>query len=277
MLLFYFSRALTADSFSFPPGKIFIEEIPGLLAEHAYRIDRKRDKLLWTYCSLCKAHIAQFYYLTRLCLGSTAEHKIFVDRESKKLKKLDSSSQNRYYSKKNRKSVWTAGTTLATKCLSKDENVSVNSFIRLCDSKNVPSASLQGEENVDPFGIMDQSTQMYVQGKGASDPEDDSVSTSGFEMSDILQKVGIYNRRLRESPHDIALWLEFIKFQDHVFEKLHTQKNKTSKTEFMSSSKAAIEKKLSIFDKALEANPSSLELKVVNPIITMFDANITVD
>ena len=96
-------------------------------------------------------------------------------------------------------------------------------------------------------------------------------------MSDILQKVGIYNRRLRESPHDIALWLEFIKFQDHVFEKLHTQKNKTSKTEFMSSSKAAIEKKLSIYDKALEANPSSLELKVVNPIITMFDAKITVD
>ncbi|XP_041351727.1 nuclear exosome regulator NRDE2-like [Gigantopelta aegis] len=258
----------TEDSFSFPPGKIFLEEIPGLLSEHAYRIDRKRDKLLWTYSSLCKSHIATFRHLTRLCLGSTADNKIFVDNNFKKSKQTNSSSQDRYFSKKNRKFVWSTGVTLSATDSSKDENCFINSHIRLCESGNVPGVSAKGGENVDPFGIMDKSTRLYVQGKGATESEDDDddnddiISTSGFQMSDILQKVGIYNRRLRESPRDVDLWLEFIKFQDHVFEKLHTQDNKTPKTEFISSSKAAIEKKLSIFDKALQANPSSLELKV---------------
>jgi len=54
-----------------------------------------------------------------------------------------------------------------------------------------------------------------------------------------------YNIRTRENPKDVALWLEFIKFQD----------------EFGSASDASIvEKKLAIYRKALQENVDSIDL-----------------
>lgn len=70
------------------------------------------------------------------------------------------------------------------------------------------------------------------------------------EESDIvLTKTKEFNEKLQENPNDIELWKNFINYQDQL---LNLGK-KYSKA-------GVIEKKLSIYRKALESNPNSTEL-----------------
>ncbi|XP_043280437.1 nuclear exosome regulator NRDE2 [Venturia canescens] len=61
-----------------------------------------------------------------------------------------------------------------------------------------------------------------------------------------------FNEKLAASPHDVELWLQYVKFQDVAqrFGNSPSQQNKT----------AICQKKLSVIEKALEINPSSKEL-----------------
>ena len=59
-----------------------------------------------------------------------------------------------------------------------------------------------------------------------------------------------YNKTLREQPDNIKLWLEFIQFQDTYADKFAANVKK----------KALIERKIAIYERALEVNPTSMEL-----------------
>ena len=71
----------------------------------------------------------------------------------------------------------------------------------------------------------------------------------------LTQRTAQYNRMLQEDPHNMPLWLEFIAFQDEVLlwgGGADVQRRK----------RQVAERKLAIFERALESNPLSVDLLV---------------
>lgn len=73
---------------------------------------------------------------------------------------------------------------------------------------------------VNPLGIYDPSTTVWLQGKGCKSADNESVNTQqtsqepGMNMnSSLMSKVEEYNKKVRENPRDINAWMEFISFQ----------------------------------------------------------------
>ncbi|CAL1527520.1 unnamed protein product [Lymnaea stagnalis] len=237
--------------FKIPSGAVFLEDIPGLEPQHAYHIDRKSNQDLWTYKSVSSRHIATYKSQSHNCLG--APH-ISV-KESKKPK--NKSNSWRYFDKENRKRIRTKGFDLLsekTKTLSTMPN-----YIAL----STQPASDYRKETIGSYSCLDSATKMYSEGKGIDYSQPLVASGDNFEMDEIFEKVRSFNQRTREHPHDVQMWLQFVKFQDVVAQEDKSFKGRTIKLrEVYTPSKSVIEKKLSILDKAIEANPSSLDLKL---------------
>lgn len=107
--------------------------------------------------------------------------------------------------------------------------------------------------------ILDSSTSLYVQGVGKKKIVSDEDKDIEFDIS--LQKIGEYNKRLRETPDDISLWLDFVKYQDSAdVENMTGVEQVSGKNERKLSRRAMLEKKISILDKALEHNPGNIDL-----------------
>ncbi|KAF1799857.1 NRDE-2, necessary for RNA interference-domain-containing protein [Mucor lusitanicus] len=85
--------------------------------------------------------------------------------------------------------------------------------------------------------------------------DEDSEEEEGESFNDhIRQRTIDFNRKLDQEPHNVQLWLDFIRFQDEVAAGLDpansSNNNKSSLNEV----------KLSIFEKALDHNPTDEEL-----------------
>ena len=77
----------------------------------------------------------------------------------------------------------------------------------------------------------------------------------------LSQRSADYNHRLLQQPQDVPLWLEFIAFQDSALQWGGVSDQGGGAGELSSRAKmACIERKLSIFERALESNPLSVEL-----------------
>jgi hypothetical protein len=75
--------------------------------------------------------------------------------------------------------------------------------------------------------------------------------TMESEMERLTQRTKEFNQSLRENPKDVQKWLDFVKFQDEFHRVLPRQQKSIG---------ATTEKKLSIFEKGLEANPNNEQL-----------------
>lgn len=66
--------------------------------------------------------------------------------------------------------------------------------------------------SVNPLGVYDSSTTLWLQGKGQQDQQREELQT---EQSAALLagKTEEFNRRLREQPADTQLWIKFIHYQ----------------------------------------------------------------
>lgn len=90
--------------------------------------------------------------------------------------------------------------------------------------------------------------------------EDDEIIEPGGESKtqeeDLTKKTAFFNRKLEEDPHDIGLWIEYIRFQDTVyqFEKFF------KKGSNVKGARVTAERKLLILEKGLKLNPDSEEL-----------------
>ena len=114
-----------------------------------------------------------------------------------------------------------------------------------------------------PLGIYDVGTVMYIQGQSAPETTDD-IPVINKEEDRVKQKNAEYNKKLKQEPQNIQLWLEFIDFQDSpeaqrlVTNAIHTaSKEKQLKNLHK---RALLERKVSILDKAIEMNPKCVEL-----------------
>lgn len=214
--------------------KVFIEEMSGLEPEDAFRIDRKRDKDLWTYECLFKAHIAGYRRLGHSALGLQGNLDLFK-HEKNSSKKAEAV---RYCQKRSR--------ALLRKVGEKVRHVDR-------EADQVQYIPLEGvtDTAADPLRVLDEATRQYVQGRGT----EEAGETEETQLDDeILQQVARYNKNLRENTSDVKLWLEFVKFQDQVFRGDSWRRGGLSQ--------AVIDKKLAILERALSDNPGCLDLKL---------------
>ncbi|PIO13463.1 hypothetical protein AB205_0196730, partial [Aquarana catesbeiana] len=146
-------------------------------------------------------------------------------------------------------------------CSKDTTNAASAGFIPVMDYvPDTSSTSAARTSWVNPLGIYDDSTSMWLQGKGG--PED-KTSPAAPRDTELLGKVEDYNRRIRENPGDIQTWMEFVSFQDELLAQPSMYSTCEGEVDsYRMSLKLLLEKKLSILDRAIEGNPGSTELKL---------------
>ncbi|KAL8607399.1 hypothetical protein ACOMHN_024424 [Nucella lapillus] len=233
-------------------SKTFLQEIPGLTPEFAFRLDRKAEKSLWNYESVYKGYIARYRRATDKCLGNSS---VQLSGKKEKIK----APSFRYYSKDNRKEIRKKGQTVPVDKRVEKKTAEYISVKEKDDGRQRSSGLVQ----TNPLGVLDDATSLYVQGKALATSEENGEQPVVDEM---LERTAFYNRRLQEDPGNVKLWMEFVSFQDQVFQDDRFSTESVAKRrmrETFQPPRSCIEKKLAITDKALKANPSSLDLKLL--------------
>lgn len=66
---------------------------------------------------------------------------------------------------------------------------------------------------VNPLGVYDASTALWLQGKGQQDEVHKLDVDTEVSMSVSVRRTEEFNRQLREQPTDTQLWIKFISYQ----------------------------------------------------------------
>lgn len=229
-------------------------------------MDRTADPNNLTYGSLYKLHIAKYDRLGSFCIGLGEGQTLSWLARSSKASKKQRSREERYFAKENVKELRASEMELCT-CTNPLGRVPQNKdsdYYPLEDSQELYKI-VDMSKSLNPLGVYDSSTCSYLQGKSIEKKADvTAVEQRTVRPSEVSssKKTTVFNKALRENPHDIKLWLEFLKFQET--NALLTAGSITgSEIDKLRSGTAQIaEKKLAILQKALQSNPASIELKM---------------
>ncbi|XP_033736392.1 LOW QUALITY PROTEIN: nuclear exosome regulator NRDE2-like [Pecten maximus] len=241
--------------------KVFIDEIPGLEAEDAYRIDRKSNKNNYIYGSVVDRHVAKFKRHVNVCLAADDHPTVSLREEKDPGSRVK--THNRYYNKENRKLLRSAPqAVLITNKDSLSDGEMRKEFISVSNTKSVSQVQEENQLKVDIRDqLLDRKSLAYIQGSGVilSEPEDNPI-----QKSYLWQKNADYNKRLRENPKDVELWIEFVNFQDRfLYEDLSDEKSTLVSMNVKKLPKQVVyEKKIMILKKAMEVNSSCVSLKL---------------
>lgn len=101
------------------------------------------------------------------------------------------------------------------------DGVAISSHTEPLSSEPVSFIPVKGLDDVapvttwlNPLGIYDQSTTLWLQGQGPSEQESKQPDSQPDRENALLKaKVEEFNRRVRENPQDIQLWMAFVAFQ----------------------------------------------------------------
>lgn len=233
-----------SSSTTVPTGKHRWLEETGLKPEAAYCFDKKPDADNLVYNTLYRSHIATYRRCSQLSVGQSHQQEFVWDdgRNSKSIK----------HSKKTLKSS------------------------RYYSSQLVPSKLvLTSAQDSKHFNGKETSTECPLEFIGFSDfdtvekENEDEENSSTIERY-IGQKSAEYNKALSDNPHDVHLWLEFIEFQEKCtlwgispganLSSGDDTKSRSSAGDRRRQRLALIERKIAIFEKALEKNPIDTKL-----------------
>ncbi|XP_043835942.1 nuclear exosome regulator NRDE2 isoform X1 [Dromiciops gliroides] len=238
---------------------VWLDDIQALTTE-TFRTDKKPDPANWEYKSLYRGDIARYKRKGNSCLGiNPKKQRISWEGTSTEKKQLHKKFE-RYFSKKSVRSVSIDGVAICSAAEVFLPDPSPFIPVKDSDDEVPPSTSTW----VNPLGVYDKSTTLWLQGQGPSDQETKQpVSQKDSEDAILKAKVEEFNRKVRENPRDIQLWLEFVSFQDEVMKgpSLYTISEGEQESR-RKSLKLILEKKLSILDRAIESNQNSVELKL---------------
>ncbi|KAI9025805.1 NRDE-2, necessary for RNA interference-domain-containing protein, partial [Phycomyces nitens] len=97
-------------------------------------------------------------------------------------------------------------------------------------------------------------------GKSEDTDESDGEEVANEELftEQTRRRTIDFNNKLKEDPHDVKTWLEFIAFQDELASGLNSGSDTTTRTK--SNKTSMNEVKMSIFEKAMENNPDDEDL-----------------
>ena len=226
--------------------KVFFEET-GLSHEQAFRIDNKSDRNNLAFNSVYNALVSSY-------------------DKSKRIKSRNILNQFKKCSKTTR--YCQPGNIIKE---SKDDELIVpitshqmDAFIPL----HTPTLTQGSLDSSRISSVYDTSTQLYLQGKGL--PQKSTFKSSQIQFNSmptnvrqpskptleqiIYSKTQEFNEYLKQYPCDVDKWLQFLKFQE---ENVIFENDKSGKK---SLEIVIAEKKLSIVEKALEANPQCFRL-----------------
>ena len=234
-----------------PKSAIFFDDIPNGKPENAFTVDKKANKDLRRYESVANLHLSKYKQKCFNCLGNP---EVFV-----KDKKVDGKQKLlRYYGKIAYKQSRSKGHKVLP--MRKENESSSKEYLRLPLDHNEKHSENSNE--IGEYSCLDEATKLYSEGKGNdySKPKEEIIDD--YVMEEIFGKVAEFNKKTREDPKNVDMWLKFVNFQDIVAQDKNTYKTENIRLrEVYQPTKVVIEKKLSILEKALEANPSSLQLK----------------
>lgn len=204
-------------------GKVFFEEVPGLTAETAYRVDRTADRNNVVYGSLYRMHVAKHRRISEQYLGSDS---VFIRAKKNKDKEI------RYYSRETRSVIAKAG-----------EKVSAAPHVpNSADFLELTSVAANASATIDAA-------------------EDVNMTEDEMQRRATMTN---YSQRLLAEPHNISLWLDFVRYQDkqHVSGRAAPARSVGEVDELKVTERSLYEMKEAIFKRALEKNPGNVELIV---------------
>lgn len=237
---------------------VWLEDVQALTGE-TFRTDKKPDPANWEYKSLYRGDIARYKRKGDSCLGINPKKQCISWEGTSTGKKHPHKRVERYFMKKNVGLMNIDGVAVSSQTAPpSSEPVS---FIPVKDSDD---AAPPVTAWLHPLGIYDQSTTQWLQGKGASEQESKQPDSQVDRESALLKaKVEEFNRRVREHPRDVQLWMAFVAFQDEVMKSPGLYAIEEGEQEKRKRSlKLLLEKKLAILERAIESNPSCVDLKL---------------
>ena len=243
--------------------KIFIEEV-GVSWKSAFREDTKGDKTNLSSRGLYSRDVARYKTRVKIPMGKSYQ------QHTKKL--IDESPRffHKQYAKQIRRTtniekINKNNSSRPENEIKSDLHMSYLSVQNVVIEDVSKFSSSQSSINLG-LGIYSSETVDYLAGVGGL--QDDS-KVAVFENDDIEMKRIEFNTKLREQPHNIPLWLEFIDFQDEalketIFESNDDKESRKArkKNGEILRAKALVERKLAICRSAIEKNTRSIELAV---------------
>uniref|UniRef100_A0A8D3AJ49 NRDE-2, necessary for RNA interference, domain containing n=1 Tax=Scophthalmus maximus TaxID=52904 RepID=A0A8D3AJ49_SCOMX len=228
-----------------------------LPTEHQFCVDRKPDAANWTYKSLYRGDVARYKRKGSSSLGLHPRSQGVSWQESESNKKQKGGDKkkaaDRYFSAVSRQLLRSES---AVPILPKGENNRGETGDRVQTS------------SVNPLGVYDSSTALWLQGKGQQEQavqqkQDTQTGDSALLMTRRTEE---FNRQLRQQPTDTKLWIKFIRYQDELnlaeFRGEEEQHGSLPTERRKSSYRAVLEKKLSIAERAVDSNPTSVSLQL---------------
>uniref|UniRef100_A0A3Q3DW62 NRDE-2, necessary for RNA interference, domain containing n=1 Tax=Hippocampus comes TaxID=109280 RepID=A0A3Q3DW62_HIPCM len=243
-----------------PSSFSWLDDIPSPTAQ-PFCVDSKSDASNWTYKSLYRGDVARYKRKGISSLGLDPRRQEIRWEDTKKKHKGGDKKKgtDRYFFP-------------ACRLLLRSQPP-LQTLPRVCESSDVTNSNpfLPLEDtisSVNPLGVYDSTTALWLQGKGKQDPtdhHDNHNSETGQEAQLLTGQTEEFNRKLREQPEDTQLWLKFIRYQDElsaaVFGGEEEQQGKELLERRKSSYKAVLEKKLSIAERAVATNPGCVALQ----------------
>ena len=246
--------------------KVFIEEVGGSW-KNAFREDRKGDKTNLCGAGFYARDVAKYKTRVKIPLGKNLKiHKQKILEENPRF-------HHKLYIKQINK---VKNVTRITKDSSKRPAEAVaqdykKEYLSLSVQDTHTAAQQQpaqpSSEAINPLGIYSEATVDYLAGVGGLEEREKEVAV--FQNTDIELKRIEFNTKLREKPHDINLWLEFIDFQDEALRETVFESNDEKESKKMRKkngeilrAKALTERKLAICRSAIEKNTRSIDLAV---------------
>ena len=236
----------TIKSDPLKPDTIWISDT-NLDPKDAYRLDTKSDTTNLSYDTLYSGDQASYRrYFGDLCLGLDRNLSLkFTDRRSRVWKKHQKSALTRYHQMAR---------------LEPTETTELKFSTLLHDQ--------QEDTEMEKLGHLDMLLLEIPKKKPLMTQEKDKEDTLLTPEVYLMKKTSYYNQILLQRPHDISMWLEFIRYQDEatLWGKTAGPAGWVEEEKEMESKKklkvALMERKVAIYERALENNPFSVELIV---------------
>lgn len=230
------------------PDTIWIEEA-NLAPEKAFRLNKKPDMANRMYNTLYRLDIALYKMRSNMtCLG-LSKHQVIELTEQKGKKKRKTRAVERYWNTNDfqvPESTENISITLPSTTKKLDQK------INLVDGRGYVPLELSSQDEM----VKDDSLRRKVK---------ESTAIKDSHESEIVQKTHELNKILLDSPQDIQTWLALVDFQEEIVRKedsVNSSFTATGRERRNAATKTIIEKKIAVFEKALQKNPNSVELIV---------------
>lgn len=230
------------------PDTIWIEEA-NLAPEKAFRLNKKPDMANRMYNTLYRLNIALYKMRSNMtCLG-LSKHQVIELTEQKGKKKRKTRTVERYWNTNDfqvPESTENISITLPSTTKKLDQK------INLVDGRGYVPLELSSQDEM----VKDDSLRRKVK---------ESTAIKDSHESETVQKTRELNKILLDSPQDIQTWLALVDFQEEIVRKedsVNSSFTATGRERRNAATKTIIEKKIAVFEKALQKNPNSVELIV---------------